>query len=106
MDRHRGVVRLQKMGKISCAERKEGFMQMRDGKPVRCVHVVQPGESYSSISQRHFGNQELWPIIWIANGREPSPSQLKAGTPLDIFYYKDITIWEQRFCVEIFKRLR
>jgi hypothetical protein len=82
------------------------MQKIRDGKPVRCVHVVQPGESYSSISMRYFGNHQFWPIIWIANGRETSPSQLKAGASLDIFYFKDITIWEQRFCVELFDRVR
>ena len=32
--------------------------------------------------------------------------QRKAGASLDIFYFRDITIWEQRFCVELFQRVR
>jgi LysM repeat protein len=49
------------------------------------VHLVESGETLSSIAAVHFGNPHLWPALYRANRDQiKDPSQLYPGQTLSI----------------------
>ncbi len=49
------------------------------------LHLVESGETLSSISSRYFGNPHLWPALYRANRDQiKDPAQLYPGQTLSI----------------------
>lgn len=46
-------------------------------------HIVQSGDTLSEMAGTYYGDWQLWPLIWSANGR-PSPENLPIGTTMSI----------------------